>query len=734
MDEERTATVTDVERLFDQHRPQVARPGGDDAAPAAEPDTDASADEHRDDEAEGTQPEPTPRPAPAALDRQDHGETAQPAPRPAPPSLYEPPARYRRPEQPSSRPEPAPPLTIHVTPEIIDPPEKAPLTPPPLPDPEEPPVVEAEEPSVVEAEEPAPAEERTPEGPGDAPSSDPGDADAEQVPSAPSEDATPVGTEAVRPAVVDVEEPDVEHDAVVASGLSAEDFGTVLAAVGNRRRGGVTDDDWLARAGLEPAAEDSGQTSFGFEPRSPASDTPYVPSTRELPLAARMRPRSLDEYVGHGHVVGEGTPLRALLDQGELTSVILWGPPGSGKTSLASVMSRHSTASWAELSAVAAGVRDVRKVIDEARTRLEASGRKTVLFLDEIHRFNKAQQDALLPAVENGWVILIGATTENPFFELNAPLMSRCKLVQLDPLDDGDIQAILRRALVDPARGFGGRVGLAPEAEKALIGIADGDARTALNALENAVLSAQGADSTGTVAVQIEHIADASANARYDKAGDLHYDLVSAFIKSLRGSDPDAAAYWLLRMLDAGEDPRFLARRMIIFASEDVGLADPSALPLAVAGFQALDRVGLPEARHTMVHVAIALAVAPKSNAVARALGDASRAAQQHPNALVPHHLRDAHFAGAAQLGHGEGYQYPHDHPDGFVAQQYLPDVLDGSRFYHPTGHGHEAEIASRLATLRDRIDSARQRWRSASAVGQAGHIQGIRRNKGSGS
>jgi putative ATPase len=325
------------------------------------------------------------------------------------------------------------------------------------------------------------------------------------------------------------------------------------------------------------------------------SRPPDVPAG--MPLAARLRPRHLDDYVGQAHAIGPGTPLRAMLDQGELHSLLLWGPPGVGKTSLASVIAGHVDAAWTELSAVTAGVKDVRQIIDQGRARRELHDRRTVLFIDEIHRFNKAQQDALLPGVEAGWVTLIGATTENPFFELNAPLVSRCQLIRLEALGEDDVADLLARACADPAVGFGGRVTVTEEALRHLVHVGDGDARAALTALDLAAAAA-GVTRPGphgpTATLDEADVAQAMRRFRYDRAADGHYDQVSAFIKSLRGSDPDAAVYWLLRMLESGEDPRFLVRRMVIFASEDVGLADRQALPLAVAAFDALDKVGLP--------------------------------------------------------------------------------------------------------------------------------------------
>ncbi|MFP4149656.1 MAG: replication-associated recombination protein A [Nitriliruptoraceae bacterium] len=431
-----------------------------------------------------------------------------------------------------------------------------------------------------------------------------------------------------------------------------------------------------------------------------------------MPLAARLRPRHLDEVVGQRHALGPGKPLRAMLDRGDLRSLILWGPPGVGKTSLATVVAAHVDAAWTELSAVTAGVKDVRRVIEEGRSRLELRERRTVLFIDEIHRFNKGQQDALLPGVEAGWVTLIGATTENPFFELNAPLLSRCQLVRLEPLAAEDLEVLLARACQDPERGFGGRVALSEEALGHLVAVGDGDARAALSALEVAAAAAGVSDSdrhgdgdgadTEVVVLDLDAVADAMRRFRYDKTADGHYDQVSAFIKSLRGSDPDAAVYWLLRMLESGEDPRFLARRMVILASEDVGLADRQALPIAVAAFDALDKVGLPEARYALTHAAIALATAPKSNSVTRALVRGTELVRRTGNLDVPQHLRDAHSRGARELGHGTGYVYPHDRPSGVAPEQtYLPDELVGTVLYEPSRHGHEAPLADRVAGLR---------------------------------
>ena len=412
------------------------------------------------------------------------------------------------------------------------------------------------------------------------------------------------------------------------------------------------------------------------------------------PLAARMRPRSLDEIVGQQHVLGPGRALRALIESGELSSIILWGPAGTGKTTLAHVIAGATDAHFEARSAVTAGVAEVRKVIDAARDRLGQQQAKTLLFLDEIHRFNKAQQDALLPAVENGWIILVGATTENPSFEVNAPLMSRSLLFRLNALEDGDIRTILERALADEERGLG-KHGLAV-ADDALEHIASGsggDARAGLNALEAAGLIA----STGGTKIDLSAAEEALQRRAlpYDKSGDWHYDVISAFIKSMRGSDPHAAVYWLARMLDAGEDPRFLCRRMVIFASEDVGNADPMALQVAVNAHHALEFVGLPEAKLNLAQSAAYLALAPKSNASAVALWSAEEDVRSTGPLAVPNHLRDSHAVASRMTGAGKGYEYPHAH-GGYVEQDYLPRELMGRRYYKAI-RGREADLQDGL-------------------------------------
>ena len=396
------------------------------------------------------------------------------------------------------------------------------------------------------------------------------------------------------------------------------------------------------------------------------------------PLAARMRPTTFDQFFGHEAVVGPEAPLRRMLASGHLTSLVLHGPPGVGKTSLARVISREVDAAWTELSAVTSGVKDLRAAMEEGKARQATVGRRTILFVDEIHRFNKAQQDALLPGVEAGWVTLIGATTENPYFELNAPLLSRCRLIHLTAVDDDAIRAVVDRA-VDDAHGLGGRVEVTSDARELIVRGGSGDARSALNLLELAVTALDGD------VLDAEDVLDAAAHLRYSR-GDEHYDQISAFIKSVRGSDPDAAMYWLMRMLASGEDPLFLARRMVILASEDVGVADSRLLPVAMAAYQAVERVGMPEAEFALSHATIALATAPKSNAVTRAMGAARSLVESHPNAPVPIHLRDAHSSAGKAMGHGEGYDYPHAQPGNWVEQDYLPDDVRGVVF-DPEGH-----------------------------------------------
>src|SRR6266536_1389394 len=414
-----------------------------------------------------------------------------------------------------------------------------------------------------------------------------------------------------------------------------------------------------------------------------------APSSRDAPLAARMRPRSFEELVGQRHLFGPGRALTALLDGGHLPSMVLWGPAGTGKTTLAYLLADRAGAEMVQLSAVSSGVADARKVMDRAKAGPGLL--KTVLFVDEVHRWSKAQQDVLLPAVEAGTVTLIGATTENPYFSLVTPLLSRCLLLRLEPLEADDLRDVMRRALEDDERGLGD-LGVAVEQDAIdhLVEVAGGDARVALTGLEAAVLAAH---SAGEATVSRDRAADAVQKKAivYDRQGDAHYDVISAFIKSIRGSDPDAALFWLARMLEAGEDARYIARRMVVHASEDIGLADPRALLVATAAAHAVEYVGLPEAQLNLAEAAIYLARAPKSNSVIAALGRATRdAAATDP---VPLHLKEASgHPGLRKLGYGKGYKYPHDYPGHQVDQQYRPPPFEGKRYYEPSGQGEEAE------------------------------------------
>ncbi len=419
----------------------------------------------------------------------------------------------------------------------------------------------------------------------------------------------------------------------------------------------------------------------------------------DAPLAVRMRPRTLDEVVGQEHIVGAGSALRAAIESGRPHSAILYGPPGAGKTTLARIAARMADGAFEEESAVNAGKAEIRGVIERARERRRA-GRGTVLFLDEIHRFNKAQQDALLPAVEEGLLTLIGATTENPYFEVNSALISRSQVYELEPLSAAEVEELLRRALADPERGVAEPPPVADEALSMLAERSGGDARTALSGLERAVERAQGKE------VDIAAIEDALQRRAidYDRQGDRHYDFISAWIKSTRGSDVDASLYYLAVMLEGGEDPRFLARRMVILASEDIGNADPMALVVADAAARAVDRVGLPECALNLSQAAIYLALAPKSNAATTAIAAAREEVRRHGAQTPPDYLRDAHYPGAKALGRGTGYQYAHDHPGNVAPQQYLPDSLSGRDFYEPTGNGREKAFGERLAELRKRL------------------------------
>jgi len=420
---------------------------------------------------------------------------------------------------------------------------------------------------------------------------------------------------------------------------------------------------------------------------------------RAAPLAARMRPRRLADYVGQAKIIGPGTLLRRLIESDRLGSVILCGPPGVGKTTLAEIVARETRRRFVELSATASGVKEVREVLEAARRRLEDDGQRTCLFIDEIHRYSKSQQDILLPDVEQGVVALIGATTQNPFFALTSALVSRSRIFELEPLARDDIAEILRRAVADREHGFGGeRIVLEDDAVALLVEASDGDARRALGALEIGVLSSPGRPLVFTAALARESIQRKAVT--YD-AGDTHYDCASALIKSIRGSDVDAGLYWLARMLEGGEDVRFLARRLVILASEDVGNADPRALMIAVAAMQATEFVGLPECQLALSQAVIYLGLAPKSNACTTAIAAARRDVRERAVLPVPRHLQDKHYAGAKELGHGQGYAYAHDGADGIVAQDYLGVER---RYYEPTDRGHEQVLAERLTTIRRRL------------------------------
>ncbi|GAA2723755.1 replication-associated recombination protein A [Cellulomonas aerilata] len=443
------------------------------------------------------------------------------------------------------------------------------------------------------------------------------------------------------------------------------------------------------------------------------------------PLAVRMRPSSLDEVAGQEHLLVAGSPLRRLVGPADETSrraaptsVVLWGPPGTGKTTLAYLIAATSGRRFVELSAVTAGVKDVRAVIDDARRRLATGGGETVLFIDEVHRFTKAQQDALLPSVENRWVTLVAATTENPSFSVNSPLLSRSLLLTLRPLGTEDVRTLVRRAVTDE-RGLGGAVVVEPDAEEHLLRLAGGDARKALTIMEAAAGAAlsdgagvdRGPDGAAVPAspavvdlATVERAIDVAA-VRYDRDGDQHYDVISAFIKSIRGSDVDAALHYLARMIAAGEDPRFIARRIVIAAAEDVGMADPSALQTAVAAAQAVALIGMPEARILLAEAVVHLATAPKSNKAYLGIDAALADVRAGRIGSVPPHLRDAHYAGAPKLGHGQGYRYAHDEPHAVAPQQYLPDELVGTRYYTPTDRGFERSVGERLERIRAILD-----------------------------
>lgn len=422
------------------------------------------------------------------------------------------------------------------------------------------------------------------------------------------------------------------------------------------------------------------------------------------PLAARLRPRTLDEYIGQSHILGEGKLLRRAIEADRVQSLILYGPPGTGKTTLARVIAGLTKSYFTDLNAVTSGVADIRNVVQEAKSRLSMYQQRTTLFIDEIHRFNKAQQDALLPYVEDGTIILIGATTENPFFEVNAALLSRSQIFQLNPLAEDDLRQIVQMALHDRERGFGNlTIQIDEEAIAHLLRFSEGDARRLLNAIELAIVTTP-PQANGEIHITLEIAVESIQRraVRYDKSGDNHYDTISAFIKSIRGSDPDAAIYWLARMIDAGEDPKFIARRLVIHASEDIGNADPVALQVAVAAFHAVDFIGLPEARLSLAQATTYLASAPKSNASYRAINDALGYVREHGHGEVPAHLKDSSYKGAKKLGHGVGYLYPHDYPGAFVDQRYLPEGVE-QRFYEPANRGYEKTIKAYLDLIRSK-------------------------------
>ncbi len=424
---------------------------------------------------------------------------------------------------------------------------------------------------------------------------------------------------------------------------------------------------------------------------------------KDSPLAARMRPETLEEYAGQKHLLAKGKPIYRMIKANRISSMILYGPPGTGKTTLASIIARSSKMHFKKLSAVSASKSDIMDLVDEARKNVSMYGEKTLLFLDEIHRFNKLQQDALLPYVEEGLIILIGATTENPYFEVNKALLSRCHLIQLEPLSEEDLRFVMQRALNDKDKGLGNMdIDLDEEAINYLISSSHSDARSLLNSLEIAVLSSEKKDDK--IHISLEDMRDSiiKKTSYYDKDGDSHYDTISAFIKSMRGSDPDAAVYYLGKMLEAGEDIKFIARRIMIFASEDVGLADSNALNVAASAFTAIDAIGMPEARIILSHAVIYMALAPKSNSAYLAIDSALGFIKSNPPSQPPLHLRDAHYSGAKDLGHGLEYKYPHNYNYGYVRQSYLPDEVKDVSFYQGKKIGYESRLNERLQAIKE--------------------------------
>jgi len=423
---------------------------------------------------------------------------------------------------------------------------------------------------------------------------------------------------------------------------------------------------------------------------------------KEAPLAARMRPTTLDEWVGQEHIIGKNTLLTRAIKADKLTSLVLYGPPGTGKTSLAKIIAGATQSVFTQLNATVSGIKDIQHAIEDAKTAIELYGKRSILFVDEIHRFNKAQQDALLPYVEDGTIILVGATTENPYFEVNKALVSRSVIFELFPLTQDNILALLQRALIDNERGLGYLpITAHSDALQFLADIAGGDARTALNALELAALTTEPQDGQVIIDLEVAEACIQKRAIRFDRDGDNHYDTISAFIKSMRGSDPDAALYYLARMIYAGEDPKFIARRIVIFASEDIGNADPHALQVAVSAFQAVQFIGMPECSLTLSQAVTYMACAPKSNASTIALMKATADVEKVHIKTLPPHLQDAHYKSAGELNRGVGYKYPHDYPGGYVPQQYLPDELVGRTYYNPTENGVEKKIGEALRRLR---------------------------------